>query len=264
MLSSLPILVPAAPSLASPLANSKTPAEPVAAPAPFHERGDGEIPPPGSDVPVPLPELFALATSLWARFPLKHPQVRAEELLGERSVVFTYEEEWRASTTAAMATTEVAAEDEAELATDAAPTTKGMTVQEAEEVVARLDLMARDPPDDFDEAFELSPEDEEKSSRLLGRAGNEKAEWNDEKRGRRSRRRRSSTGGAAGDGSRPSWWVSATPSTAVVLGVGAALVAVGLAAWLGGGGNRGGAHPLWGATTLAMSELAAGRWLGSQ
>lgn len=40
--------------------------------------------------PVILSELFQLTDSLWERFPLSHPDVRASEIMGQRSVIFTY------------------------------------------------------------------------------------------------------------------------------------------------------------------------------
>jgi hypothetical protein len=40
--------------------------------------------------PVILSELFRLTDSLWERFPLNHPEIRADEILGPKSVVFTY------------------------------------------------------------------------------------------------------------------------------------------------------------------------------
>jgi hypothetical protein len=40
--------------------------------------------------PVILSELFRLTDSLWERFPLSHPDIRADEILGPKSVIFTY------------------------------------------------------------------------------------------------------------------------------------------------------------------------------
>jgi hypothetical protein len=40
--------------------------------------------------PVILSELFRLTDSLWERFPLSHSEIRADEILGPKSVVFTY------------------------------------------------------------------------------------------------------------------------------------------------------------------------------
>jgi len=40
--------------------------------------------------PVILSELFQLTDSLWNRFPLSHPNIRATEIMAEKSVIFTY------------------------------------------------------------------------------------------------------------------------------------------------------------------------------
>ena len=40
--------------------------------------------------PVILSELFRLTDSLWERFPLDHPKIRASEVMGDKSVIFTY------------------------------------------------------------------------------------------------------------------------------------------------------------------------------
>jgi hypothetical protein len=40
--------------------------------------------------PVVLSELFQLTDTLWSRFPLTHPDIRAREIMAEKSVMFTY------------------------------------------------------------------------------------------------------------------------------------------------------------------------------
>ena len=47
---------------------------------------------PNPHAPIVLSELFTLTDSLWTRFPLHHPKVKAEEIMASRSAIFTYTE----------------------------------------------------------------------------------------------------------------------------------------------------------------------------
>lgn len=43
--------------------------------------------------PVVLSELFKMTDALWERFPLDHPAIRAEEIMGRDSVMYTYKDD---------------------------------------------------------------------------------------------------------------------------------------------------------------------------
>lgn len=49
-----------------------------------------EVEGPNPHEPIILSELFTLTDSLWARFPLHHPEVRADEIMASGSAIFTY------------------------------------------------------------------------------------------------------------------------------------------------------------------------------
>jgi hypothetical protein len=86
-LSLLPPLIADDPS--DPTTDGATPGLQMPATA---RRRDSYLDPEGPNPlpPVILSELFQLTDSLWNRFPLSHPDIRATEIMAEKSVIFTY------------------------------------------------------------------------------------------------------------------------------------------------------------------------------